>query len=521
MKSTTKEGVIPCSRGDSRLNAILAFAAGILIGVPLTLGLLWAHDEYYRNKANGLPDPFLPVPRAEMDSRRSGPVQNSSSPLPLVASLLVRKTKSSSFTVPNSLFATQPTPAAEQGAPAAKKFRFEDIAEGVYWSPLAEKQVPRGFDDDDLRLWKRLLNNTEVRGLEEGCGRMQNRLLTLAGGGKSCCRYRHNNDQIQGEIFSFYLGRHLGIRNLVPSSLALVDSRARRWSAAAPQIALARWSPERPVVLTQFVEDLQPAFIPPQFRTKSRRRLHPIRQDLGNLTADQVSQLVQWSDLVLFDYLTANLDRVVNNLFNERWNPEMMRQPTHNLAKTRSGLLLFLDNESGLLHGYRLLEKYEHFHRTLLDALCVFRRDTAAVVERLHASGDVEHVLRDAFHGLDPGMRDWLPFLPERSLRTLRKRITHVAEHIRTCKARFAFQESAVLQTPLNIPHSNSKKETHVPCHNLGTSGLFSLQQGASNLSEELKNHLMHQSEMAPELTPTAEQRKRKASTGRLPYALL
>lgn len=446
--TTTTKGVLPVAhyRQDSKWTVIVAFVAGILIGVPLTLGLLWAHDEYHR--MDGPTEHYLARPHAEV---RSGLRENSSSSaLPLVSNLLrekaKKKTKTSSYTVPNSSFATQPT-TSELGS-SAKTFKLEEVVKGVYWTPLSERQVPRGFDDYDLRLWKRLLNTTEVEKLEEGCGRMQNRLLTLAEGSKSCCRYRHNNDQIQGEIFSFYLGRHLGIRNLVPSSLALVDARARRWSDAAPGIALARWSPDRPVVLTQFVKDLQPAFIPPHFRTKNKRRLHPIRQDLGNLTADQVSELVQWSDLVIFDYLTANLDRVVNNLFNERWNPDMMRQPTHNLAKTREGLLLFLDNESGLLHGYRLLEKYEHFHRALLDALCVFRRDTADAVERIHAGNDVERVLRDSFQRLDPGMSEWLPFLPERSLRTLRKRIAHVHEHIRTCRARFGFDESAVLQTP-------------------------------------------------------------------------
>ncbi|XP_015913459.2 extracellular serine/threonine protein kinase four-jointed-like [Parasteatoda tepidariorum] len=286
---------------------------------------------------------------------------------------------------------------------ASKVYPVDDVVDGVFWTPLSERFVPKGFDDYDTKLWKRFLNSTEVLKVEEGCGRMQNRLVTLAEGGKSCCRYRHNNDQIQGEIFSFYLGRLLGIRNLAPSALAVVDGRTKRWSSAASQIALAQWNYERPVVLTQFVEDLQPAFIPRHFRLTETRRLHPITEDVFNLTAKDISMLVQWSDLIVFDYLTGNLDRVVNNMYNERWNPEMMNQPTHNLFQTPDGLLLFLDNESGLLHGYRLLEKYDHFHKSLLDSLCIFKKETIEAVDRLH-EGNLEMLLQTSFGERDPGM---------------------------------------------------------------------------------------------------------------------
>lgn len=86
-------------------------------------------------------------------------------------------------------------------------------------------------------------------------------------------------------------------------------------------------------------------------------------------------ELAQWSDLIVFDYIIAHLDRVVNNLFNYQWNSQIMEAPAHNLAKT-GNLLLFLDNESGLLHGYRLLSKYQAYHSLLLKNLCVFRRST-------------------------------------------------------------------------------------------------------------------------------------------------
>ena len=45
----------------------------------------------------------------------------------------------------------------------------------------------------------------------------KNRLVLFEDGSKACCRYRDGsnvNNQIQGELMSFYLGRLLGISNI-------------------------------------------------------------------------------------------------------------------------------------------------------------------------------------------------------------------------------------------------------------------------------------------------------------------
>ncbi|XP_013775879.1 extracellular serine/threonine protein kinase four-jointed-like [Limulus polyphemus] len=311
-----------------------------------------------------------------------------------------------------------------------------NIVNGIYWAEELEKNIPDGFIKD-MDNWRQFVNKTKIVKISEGCGRMQNRLITFENGNNSCCRYRQNNDQIQGEIFSFYLSRLLNIGNLPPSVLAVIRGQERQWERVHSQLYLAQWNVERPVVLTKFVDDLEPAYIPPAFRTKDRR-LHPVAEDLSNKTMDELIELAQWSDLIIFDYLTANLDRMVNNMFNEQWNSEMMNSPTHNLAKHKeSGLLIFFDNESGLLHGYRLLDKYEHFHRYLINSLCVFRKKTADSVVRIHRTKNIAKLLKQAFINYDPGMSDWLPFLPEHSIKTLKHRIQIVYDQIQQCRVRY------------------------------------------------------------------------------------
>lgn len=309
------------------------------------------------------------------------------------------------------------------------------LVDEVYWGAAVEAALPQGFPDHEVTEWRKFTRRQAVVRLEEGCGRMQNRLVTFENGTRSCCRYRQNHDQIQGEIFSFYLSRLLGLTNVPPSALGVVRAGAWQWSGVGSQLALAQWAEERPVVLTRYVEGLAPAFIPASLRP-SRRRLHPLtveERDPRDVAA--LAELAQWSDLIIFDYLTANLDRVVNNLYNMQWNPSMMEAPAHNLARhAPSGLLVFLDNESGLLHGYRLLDKYEAFHASMLQALCVFRRSTADNVRQLVAHRDVGERLRKMYRRHEPELQDFLPPIPDKSVKILNERLINVHKQIAKCE---------------------------------------------------------------------------------------
>lgn len=447
--------VRPSPQGmNVQLVIFLSFAAGLLLGVPLTICAMFLgslHQEDVQQAARkAIPPPGDWQTIREASSTRPGhPVETwltnvrksglgaSGARVPFEGSNLLGENLNLLAPLSDTQVMAENFGENKNILPLNSTDLTEALVDGVFWSDFSEKLVPQGFGNEEVRRWRHFLNTTEVLKVEEGCGRMQNRLVTLAEGGRSCCRYRHNNDQIQGEIFSFYLGRLLGVDNLAPSALALLDPGSKRWSEAASQMALALWSSDRPAVLTRYVDGLHSAYIPRHFRNSKKRRLHPIREDLTGLVAEDVRELVQWSDLIIFDYLTANLDRVVNNMYNERWNPGMMSQPTHNLAKTSAGLLLFLDNESGLLHGYRLLDKYEHFHRSLLDSLCVFRRRTVLALRRLLADNNVEVLLKRSFHEGDPGMSDWLPFLPDRTIRTLKDRMAQVLRQVKTCRSRF------------------------------------------------------------------------------------
>ncbi|XP_060533315.1 extracellular serine/threonine protein kinase four-jointed [Cylas formicarius] len=317
------------------------------------------------------------------------------------------------------------------------------IENGIYWGRKVETALPDGYRDQKHVLWSDYVKTAVAIRLENGCGRMQNRLVTFQDGVKGCVRYRQNTDQIQGELFSFYLAQILRLPNLAPSAVSVVDLSSPLWSNLHNEIASAQWNSNRPIVVTQFISNLNSANIPTVFKPLER---HLNKYDVLNMTkskmfdVNSLVELAQWSDLIIFDYLTANLDRIVNNLYNYQWNVNIMDAPAHNLArKSDSELLVFLDNESGLLHGYRLLKKYEVYHSILLDNLCVFRRPTANIIKKLRRKGNVGPLLRDMFEKRNgAAIKDVLPTIPDKSVKILNERIQRVYEQITKCESIFS-----------------------------------------------------------------------------------
>lgn len=356
------------------------------------------------------------------------------------------------------------------------------IEDDIYWGQIIEDRLPHGYGKRDMEDWQNYLesNVTEIIKIEQGCGRMQNRLITFSDGVKACVRYRQNTDQIQGELFSFFLGRLLNITNLVPSTSTVIDWDSRLWQQVKQHITESQWKTLRPVVFTKWIPDLEPSGIPEQFRPLER---HMNKNDIWNITLDDGTtkpsqilidrlkpkhnsddsltssesrkkklwqkkkiilndrvyskfiELAQWSDLIVFDYLIANLDRVVNNLYNFQWNADIMSAPAHNLARhSSSQLLVFLDNESGLLHGYRLLKKYEAYHSVLLDDLCIFRKPTIDALRMLR-NNNAGELLNALFEQTTTSkVRDVLPPLPDKSIKILSDRIDRILQQVQKCQ---------------------------------------------------------------------------------------
>ena len=310
------------------------------------------------------------------------------------------------------------------------------VNNGVIWSDDLKHMCPHGFSEADHANWKSKVSQEKFVKMGTGCGRMQNRILTFQDGGRACARYRLNIDQIQGEIYSYYLSKLLGINNVPPSTIQLADTSKDRWRMVSQELANAQWSEEKPVILSKWIEELSPSYIPELFRNQSSI-VSP--DSLSGKSQDEVSvlcKLMQWSDLIVFDYLTANLDRIVNNLFNLQWNDQMMSKPTHNLEETSSGNLVFLDNESGLFHGYRLLDKYSSYHKSLLHSLCLFKDTTIKSIQTLLMNDNIGEELQRKLEENEP-LHKYIPKVPVKNIKILKQRLSDVLQQFRKCESKF------------------------------------------------------------------------------------
>ncbi|KAL3882247.1 hypothetical protein ACJMK2_028609 [Sinanodonta woodiana] len=304
----------------------------------------------------------------------------------------------------------------------------------VVCSASAVDRSADGFTDKDFQLWRYKVANFPIVNMEEGCGSMQNRLVTFNDSTKACVRYRFNTELMQGEIYSHFLGKVLGMKYSPPTTLLKVDLNSAQWHGVAGDIKLAKWSENKLIIISKWIEDLIPVYLPKELRDNDKK-LHPTKDLFLTQGREEMCDLIQWSDLIIFDYLLANPDRVVNNIVNKQWNDKMMSKPVHNLEKSkRTGNFVFLDNESGLFHGYRLLERYESYLKGLLDSICVFRKSTVDAIERLSQSGDVGESVQSEFQKNEP-LYNMLPRIPHKNKEILQLRLVDVYKQIQKCKS--------------------------------------------------------------------------------------
>ncbi|KAL6474184.1 hypothetical protein MHYP_G00177450 [Metynnis hypsauchen] len=317
----------------------------------------------------------------------------------------------------------------EDGGPRT----VEPLEDGVFWSRSLESRLPAGFSEDHARAWSLRARAERVLSLEPGCGRTSNQLATFSDGSRACVRYGINAEQVQGETLAYYLARLLGISNVPP--LVLAQPSAEQWAHVRKRVDGLQWAGRAVVSMTEWIANLSGTVTPTPLRPDGSG-LRP-SSDFSNQTEADLLELAQWSDLVVFDYLTANFDRLVSNLFSLQWDSRVMERDTSNLLKAPHGALVFIDNEAGLVHGYRVLDMWERYHSSVLRSVCIFRRRTAQRVAALHRYRDVRARLFELYRDSEP-LAAQLGFLSEEHARILQDRVDRVYRHILHCKGKYS-----------------------------------------------------------------------------------
>ncbi|CAI5664657.1 four-jointed box protein 1 [Oreochromis niloticus] len=323
----------------------------------------------------------------------------------------------------------------KRSAPREDPVKLSPLEDGIFWNEWLEDTLPAGFTEEYAVAWQKKARTYRVVKLEPGCGRISNQLATFADGTKACVRYGINADQVQGETLTYYLARLLGITNLPPLVLSQLDSDSEQWESVRTRIDGLQWNDRAVVSLTQWISNLTGVITPAPLRQESSG-LHPALEELWNKTAAELLELMQWTDLIVLDYLTANFDRLVSNLFSLQWDSRVMERDTNNLLKTPRGDLVFIDNEAGLVHGFRVLNMWEKYHNTVLSSVCVFRKRTTQRVAELHTRRDSRQRLLELYRDSEPLSQE-LGFLSDEHAGVLQDRIDRLYTHIVHCKGKY------------------------------------------------------------------------------------
>lgn len=310
---------------------------------------------------------------------------------------------------------------------------YKTFHEGVTWDPTLVESIPQVFTAEGDKEFIDKAHRLKIINITKGCSDYEKRMLILEDGTRICSKHRVNYQQLQSELYSFHLSRMLNIYNIPPAVLVKIDYTTPQWQDVMDDATRAGLKQGMIVVLTQYVDNLLPTYIPDLLQIKNEVLL-PTNMSFKMTPEKTIVQLVQWTNLIVFDYITANSDRVMNALANLQWNPKVISMPVHNLYETSQGSIVFIDNESGFWLGYKLASESEN-HRKLqksyITRICIVDSTVMhAIKELLETGGDALHE-RVVEH--DPVSCRYIPKIQANIIDELENRLAFTLTSINSC----------------------------------------------------------------------------------------
>ena len=260
----------------------------------------------------------------------------------------------------------------------------------LYWPNDQQWTIQPLFSEREASVFMDKIRSLPVVSLEKGCSTTSaiNRLAILEDGTKVCCRILKI-----GNIYSYHLNWLLGLHNVPPVTAVRLNLTNEKWKNVHDVAKTAKWYDRMRIIMELFIDNLTEVYNLPYFNDNETSILNvPVAEKLP-LTPVARKMMVEWSDMILFDFLTGHTDRL---FFNQYFNHLVDGQPVKNLYKTPSSKLVLIDNDSAFKHGYT----GGAFYRTPRDyeIMCAFLRRTCAF--RKHT---IEGILSLETHSNDSG----------------------------------------------------------------------------------------------------------------------
>ena len=231
-----------------------------------------------------------------------------------------------------------------------------------------------------------------------------NNIGTLSNGDKVLMKERGNSYQMQSELFSYYLNCYLELWNAPPTALGCASKINGKMMLAAPMGGAPEGTSydgaenSTCFIIYKYVEGLKDTVYMPD---------HATSLEAVSRSPRELNRLLEWSDLILFDFLTAHGDRLLDNNLQLAPHVDFIvpLKRVSNLAKSSTGELVLIDHEATFHRSYAKARISSVMRGRLLyylSTVSVFRRRTLERVCWLCAQSDPAAVLEDYISKHDP-----------------------------------------------------------------------------------------------------------------------
>ena len=298
----------------------------------------------------------------------------------------------------------------ELAVATANNASFIHCKDNVFWPQKLDQRVKAPFSKLFWENFAARVRSLCVVSLESGCGRSspKNRLAVLSDGTRVCCRYPKTDSDIRAEVYSYHLNGLIGLWNIPPVVAVKVNMSNWQWSIVQEEIRKAQWKNGESVIISLFISNLEEVYFPGIITDNSTLLLSRI--NALPFVLSETNLLIQWTDMIMFDFLIGHNDRTVENLRHIKKHPDgMQEKPIHNLYKTQSSELVLIDHESTFNYFYTRPSRIQNPERysmqlRFLNTLCIFRGNTITAILHLNQINGRSplDVLESYIHEVDP-----------------------------------------------------------------------------------------------------------------------
>ena len=231
----------------------------------------------------------------------------------------------------------------------------------------------------------------------------------------------------RGELYTYHLNKILGLNLVPPVVIRQFQPDLMLWQLILPDSKQTPWHSGETLSFHLLIPYLQDAYYPTPLIRGETLNLQSIH------TTEEKRNALQWSNLIILDYLTAETDRLVSTPINRQHPDRIMDGIVYNLGTALDGRLVAFDNERSFIRTNKRDQRQKNFQKYFLDKLCLFDTDTVSTLQWLNDQPDPALHLESTVEALDPDSFRLIYKLSSYSRTLFNQRLSSLLRQIKHC----------------------------------------------------------------------------------------